>query len=168
MNSHRHGYRPSEMQGQLSQPTELPARNSAVLTSYESARPSVTYEHKGLSATGSSPPASSGSPVQSLPSRSPRSMSTNTVPAALFDTRLGSPVYQHPAHQPLGAQEYFPPPPARTDTRLGPTLVRPSPVHGRSHELPASTSPALAPRNVGHRSAENMESTSRRTYSFTS
>jgi hypothetical protein len=162
MQGHLHGYRPSEMQGQVTYPTELPARNSAMMNSYKIATPSTPYEHRRFSPTGSSPPASTGSPIQSIPSHSPHSMSTNTVIAPLFDTRLESPVYQHPAHQPLGAQEYFPPPSVRSDTLSGSALARLHVAHGRSHELPTSRSPAVLP---GEMSGENKESASGSTHS---
>jgi hypothetical protein len=144
---------PSEMQGQVPHPSELPVRSSAMMNSYITVTPSTPYEYKGLSPTGSSPPPSTGSPIHS-----PRSVSTNTVIAPLFDTRLGSPVYQHPAHQLLGAPEYFPPPSARSDKSSRSALAQPHGVHGRSHELPTSRSPALAPVYVGEMSGENEES----------
>jgi hypothetical protein len=164
---HPGGLRRSEMQGQLSHPTELPARNSAMMNSYKIATPSTSYEHKGISPARSSPPASTRSPVQSMPNHSPSSLSTNILPTPLFDARLESPVYQHPAHQPLGLPEYFPPPPVRSDILSESTLARPHTAHGRRHELPASRSPALVPGNVGEMSGESMESASRSTYSLT-
>jgi len=141
------------MQAQVLHPSELPVRNSAMVDSYTTATPSTPYEHKGFSPIGSSPPASNGSPIHS-----PRSMSTNTVIAPLLETRLGSPVYQHPAHQPVGAQEYFPPPSARSDKSSASASARPHGLHGRSHELPTSRSPALVPLYVGEMSGENEES----------
>jgi hypothetical protein len=142
------------MQAQVLHPSELPVRNSAMMDSYITVTPSTPYEHKGFSPIGSSPPASNGSPIHS-----PRALSTNTVIAPLIETRLGSPVYQHPAHQPLSAQEYFPPPFARSDTSPGSALARSHVAHGRSHELPTSRSPALVPLYVGEMSGENEEST---------
>jgi len=163
---HLNGYRPSEMQGQVAYPAELPVRDSAMTNPYTTATSSMAYEHKGLPPIGSSVPASTGSPVQSIPSHSPSSPSSNTVIAPLFDTRLGSPVYQHPAHQPLlGAQEYFPPPSARSDTSSGSALARPHVAYGRPHELPTSRSPALLPGHVREMSGENNESASGSTYS---
>jgi len=141
------------MQGHVLHPSELPVRNSAMMDSYITATPSTPYEHKGFSPIGSSPPASNGSPIHS-----PRSLSANTVIAPLFETRLGSPVYQHPAHQPLSAQDYFPPPSARSDMSSGSALAWPHAVHGRSHELPTSRSPALVPVYVGEMPGENEES----------
>jgi len=142
------------MQGQVPHPSELPVRNSGMVDPYMTATPSTPYEHKGFSPTGSSPPASSGSPIQS-----PRSMSSNTVIAPLLETRLGSPVYQHPAHQPVGAPEYFPPPSARSDKSSASALARPHGAYGRRYELPTSRSPALDPVYVGEMSGENEEST---------
>jgi hypothetical protein len=155
------------MQGQLTQPTELPTRNSGIVSSYKSTNTSTSDEHKGLSPTRLSPPTSIGSPAHSMPNYSPRSMTTNTGPAPFFETRMGSPVYQHPAHQSLTPQEHFPPPPVRRDTVSGSTLGRPHPVHGRSHELPASKSPLLVHGNVGEMLGEDTESGSCSTQSFT-
>lgn len=165
--SHPHGHRRSEMQGQLTQPTELPSRNSAVMDSHKTATPSTSYEHKVLSPARSSPPASTSSPVESRPDCWTRSLSTTTVPAPLSDSRLGSHVYQHPAHQPLSPQEHFPPPPVRGDISSESALVRPQTAHGRSHELPASKSPVLLSGNVGEMSADTRESASRSMYSLT-
>jgi hypothetical protein len=166
MKGHPHGYRPSEMQGQVTYPAELPVRDSAVMNSYKTEASSPPYEHKGLPPIGSSARASTGSPIRSIPSHSPSSPSSNTVIAPLFDTRLGSPAYQHPAHQPLlSAQEYFPPPSARSDTSSGSALARPHVGHGRTYELPTSRSPALLPGHVGEMSGENNESASGSTYS---
>lgn len=163
---HPGGLRRSEMQGQLSHPTELPARNSAMMNSCKTATPSTPYEHKGISPARSSPPASTHSPVHSIPNHSPMSLGTSIVPTPLSDTRLGSPWYQHPAHQPVGLPEYFPPPPVRSDT-LSESTLAPHTAHGRIHELPASRSPALVPGNVGEMSGDSMESASRSTYSLT-
>jgi hypothetical protein len=166
MKGHPRGYRPSEMQGQVAYPAELPVRNSVMTNSYTTATSSTPYEHKGLPPIGSSVPASTESPIQSIPSHSPSSPGSNTVIAPLLDTRLGLPMYQHPAHQPLpGAHEYYPPPSARSDTSSGSALARSHVAQGRTHELPTSRSPALLPAYVGEMSGENNESASGSTYS---
>ena len=164
---HPSSHRPSEMQGQFTQPTELPARNSAIMHPYKPPIHSTLYEQKGLSPIGSSPLVSTGSPAQSMPTYSQHMMSASTGLAPLSDTRLGSPPYQHPAHQSLNPQEYFPPPPARTDASYGSTLARPFTAHGRSYELPASRNSALVPTNVKERSEANTQSASRSPHSLT-
>jgi hypothetical protein len=161
------GRAPCEMQGQITQPTELPSRNSTIGDSHKTVTPSMLYERKVLSPTRSSPPASTGSPAESMPSHSPRSLSANTFPPPLFNTRLGSPFYQHPAHQSPGRQDLFPPPPAgRSDALSRFMLAQPQTAHGRSHELPASTSPAVAAKQVGEMSADTIKSPSRSTDSL--
>jgi hypothetical protein len=164
---HLRGHGPREMQGQITQPTELPSRNSAMIDSYKSETPSTSYEHKVISPTRSSPPASTGSPAESMPNHSQRSLSANTSPTPLFNTRLGSPFYQHPAHQHLSPQEFFPPPPVRCDTISGSMITRPQTAHGRRHELPASTSSAVVAGDIGEMSADTAESPSRSTYGLT-
>jgi hypothetical protein len=161
------GRAPCEMQGQITQPTELPSRNSAIGDSHKTVTPSASYEHKVLSPTRSSPPASTSSPAESMPNHSPRSLSANTLPVPLFNTRLGSPFYQHPAHQSPSPQDLFPPPPAgRSDTLSRFMQARPQTAHGRSHELPASRSPAVAAKQVGEMSADTAKSPSRSTDSL--
>lgn len=164
---HPQAGRPSEMHGQITQPTELPSQSTTMVGSYKNATPSTSYDNNVVSTTRSSAPPSTGSPVESMPNQCPQPLSTNTVPAPLFNSRMGSLVYQHPAHQPLSPLEFFPPPPpTRSEPLAGSMLARPHTAHGRSHELPASKSPTLIHRDIGEMSAETTESASRSTYSL--